>query len=82
MENSTTGSKPSHSTQPDQKTFIDPSYLKKGGALPQKRFSFLTFSLFIILITSLWIFLVTIEMFPNPFLQNSDFSVSLPTIKR
>lgn len=59
-------------------SFIDPSYLKKGGSLPRKRFSFLTFFLLFILGVSLWIFLVTINILPNPYLPPAINEVFVP----
>ncbi len=82
MENIATSSKTISPQQSNTKTFIDPAYLKKGVALPKKGFSFLTVFLCIILASSVWIFLVTIEILPNPYLQDNNISVFVPIIKK
>lgn len=60
----------------------DPSYYKRGAGLPQKHFSLLTFFLLLILAASVWIFLTTIEILPNPYLQQEQIDVFAPKPKK
>lgn len=71
----------SSSSQVKANAFTDASYYKKGVGLPKRRFSFLTFFLLLILATSIWIFLTTIEVLPNPYLQYED-DVFVPKPKK
>lgn len=73
---------PFSSLQPKAKTFTDPSYYKKGAGLPKSRFSFLTFFLLLILVASVWIFLITIEILPNPYLQHEEIGIFAPKPKK